>query len=66
MADEHLEELRKAGSVLVAARRGQVRTILNPTATTGLDARTFADFQEGIEAIDRAIEDERKLKGEGK
>jgi hypothetical protein len=63
MADEHLEELRKAGSVLVAARRGQVRTILNPTATTGLDARTFADFQE---AIDRAIEDERKLKGEGK
>jgi hypothetical protein len=55
MTDNQLEELIKARSALVLARQQQAKTILS-TANSGT-ARAFADIQEGIEAIDRAIEE---------
>jgi DNA-binding ferritin-like protein len=55
MADDDIENLKKARSALVQARRQQAKTILSTQDAS--TARAFADIQEGIEAIDRAIEE---------
>jgi hypothetical protein len=55
MADDQLEELRKARSALVLERRQQAKTIVSiPSEGT---ARAFTRIQEGIEAIDRTIDE---------
>lgn len=58
MANEYLEDLKKARNALVFARQQQAKTILS-TSNSGT-ARAFADIQEGIEAIDRAIRELEK------
>jgi DNA-binding ferritin-like protein len=55
MADDDIENLKKARRALVQARQQQAKTILNTQDAT--TAKAFADIQEGIEAIDRAIEE---------
>jgi hypothetical protein len=57
MADDDIENLKKARSALVEARRSAARTLANPNSKSGSDARNFTEIQEGIEAIDRAIEE---------
>ena len=55
MTDDQLEELRKALSALALARQQQAKAIVGtPSEVT---ARAFTRIQEGIEAIDRAIEE---------
>ena len=55
MADDDIEDLKKARSALVHARQQQAKTILSTNDASA--AKAFADIQEGIEAIDRAIEE---------
>jgi hypothetical protein len=55
MADDQLEELRKARSALVLERRQQAKTIVS-TPSEGT-ARAFTRIQEGIEAIGRTIDE---------
>jgi hypothetical protein len=55
MADDDIEDLKKARSALVHARQQQAKTILSTNDAS--TAKAFADIQEGIEAIDRAIEE---------
>ena len=58
---EHLELLRKARAALVQARRDQAKALANPDAKVfSPDAKAFTQIQEGIEAIDRAIIEEKK------
>jgi hypothetical protein len=63
MGQEHLEELKKARSALVEARRTWARTLAKPGPKDDNAAMTMTSYQEAIEAIDRAIEDEKRLKG---
>ena len=55
MAHDDIEDLKKARSALVHARQQQAKTILSTNDAS--TAKAFADIQEGIEAIDRAIEE---------
>jgi hypothetical protein len=63
MGQEHLDDLKKARSALVEARRTWVRILAKPGAKDDNAAMTMTSYQEAIEAIDRAIEDEKRLKG---
>jgi protein-disulfide isomerase-like protein with CxxC motif len=60
MAHEHLEDLRRVRSALVDSRRAWAKTIAAPGAKTDQMLTTMTAIQDAIEAIDRAIEDERK------
>jgi hypothetical protein len=57
MAQEHIEELRKARSALVNDRRSRAKAI--PGARTSAALMSFIEVQQAIEAIDHAIKDEK-------
>jgi hypothetical protein len=59
MAQEHIEELRKARSSLVNERRNRAKILVNPGARTSAALMSFIEVQQTIEAIDRAIKDEK-------
>jgi hypothetical protein len=64
MTNEHIEKLRRARMALVDARRNWATTVAKPGPSSEV-ARQFTHYQQGIEAIDRAIADEEKLGGRG-
>jgi glutamine amidotransferase PdxT len=59
MAQEHIEELRKARSALVSERRSRAKALVIPGARTSTALMSFIEVQQAIEAIDRAIKDEK-------
>ena len=63
MVKEQIEELEKARGKLVEARHDHARSIASNSGAMpdALIAR-FVDIQDAIEAIDRAIKDERTSK----
>ena len=57
----HLEQLRMARAALVQARRDQAKALANPNAKVfSPDAKAFTQIQESIEAIVRAIVEEKR------
>jgi predicted nucleic acid-binding Zn-ribbon protein len=64
MDNSHLDNLKKAHEKLLEARRRKVKKFLNPRGDSAQDdIVNFTDdlvkYQSCIEAIDRAIEDEK-------
>jgi hypothetical protein len=63
MAQEHIEELRKARSSLVNERRNRAKILVYPGARTSAALMSFIEVQQTIEAIDHAIKDEKNPPG---
>ena len=61
MAEKDVEALRKARESFVRKRRAMAEQMMPAGATGAHFAPAFADLQTAIEAIDRAIEDEKQL-----
>lgn len=60
--DDHLKRLREARAVLVRDRRETADSmILSKTAAASIQAPGFVRLQETIDAIDRAIADEKQI-----
>jgi hypothetical protein len=59
MAHEHVQDLKKARSALVALRRTWAKAIAAPGAKEGT-INCIIEVQQAIEAIDRAIKDEEQ------
>ena len=61
MSDRYIESLKQARESFVRKRRAMAEQMAPDGAAAGHFAPTFADLQNAIEAIDRAIEDEMNL-----
>ncbi|WGD55876.1 hypothetical protein QA641_19500 [Bradyrhizobium sp. CB1650] len=68
MADEHLQDMREARRALVEMRRNWAKAIAGDyqRGKTEDAIKGIIEVQQAVEAIDRAIEDEGKLKSEGR
>jgi hypothetical protein len=64
--NEHLTALREARQMAVQARRSLVLQLArgNKGALSSDDRKLLLETQAAIEAIDNAIEDERRIEGE--
>jgi acetylornithine/succinyldiaminopimelate/putrescine aminotransferase len=67
MAGDHIEMLRKARERLVADRRLMAAELAEPYAREAIQLtedqrQRFVTLQQAIEAVDAAIQDERRLK----
>ena len=61
MSGRYVESLKQARESFVRKRRAMAEQMAPDGAAAGHFAPTFANLQNAIEAIDRAIEDEMKL-----
>lgn len=62
MKHEHLDNLRKAREALLAARRNCIARMINSNSSAPSQyVPELLSVQSGIEAIDRASEEERRL-----
>jgi hypothetical protein len=62
MADDPVQDLMNARTALINERRSTARTIAIPGARTDQWIRSFIEIQQALEAINRAITDEKKKK----
>lgn len=61
MTNKHVELLKEARQTFVRKRRAMAEQMVPDGAAGAHFAPSFADLQNAIEAIDRAIEDETRL-----
>ena len=63
MAEDHIRVLIQARANFVRKRREMAEQMVPEGAAVTHFAASFEDLQDAIEAIDRAIEDEARLRG---
>jgi hypothetical protein len=66
MADDPIQDLVNARTALISERRSRARTIAIPGARTDQAIRSFIEIQEALEAVNRAIREERRRKSADK
>lgn len=62
MADDPVQDLMIARDALIKERRSRARLLARPNARYNESMQSFVVIQQTLEAIDRAIRDERKKK----
>jgi hypothetical protein len=62
MADDPVQDLMNARTALINERRSQARSLANPGMKTNELIHSFFAIQQTLEAINRAIADERRKK----